>query len=70
MILVRKLVLLCLKLNINFRSTHIEGRSNIYSDKLSRLQIKEFLKMAPWADKDPYRIPAFAQPNACDMTMR
>ena len=39
MFLVRKLVLLCLRLNIDFKSQHIEGKRNSKADALSRLQV-------------------------------
>ncbi|KAK3107485.1 hypothetical protein FSP39_015569 [Pinctada imbricata] len=40
--LVRRLVITALKHNILFKATHIPVTTNIASDKLSRLQIKEF----------------------------
>lgn len=45
MCLVRRLVLQCLKYNILFQATHLPGVTNILADKLSRLQIDEFLHM-------------------------
>jgi hypothetical protein len=45
MVLVRHLVITCLKYNINFRAKHIPGKNNIIADLLSRLQIPEALKL-------------------------
>lgn len=70
MVLIRKLVLLCLDLNINFRAAHVEGRLNIYADKISRLQLKDFQAMAPWAEDVPHEIPQCALPSAIDMNGR
>lgn len=57
MSLVRRLVLSCLRNNINFRSFHIMGSKNILADALSRQEMQKFHKYAPWADPVPAQIP-------------
>ena len=57
MILVRKFVLLCLQLNINFRLEHIPGAKNIIPDLLSRFQIQEARRLAPHLQDHPAHIP-------------
>lgn len=57
MLLVRRLVLTCLKHNILVRSTHISGKSNVLPDLLSRLQIRQFQLIAPHMDEKPTTIP-------------
>ncbi|XP_053395197.1 uncharacterized protein LOC123542500 isoform X8 [Mercenaria mercenaria] len=48
MCLVRRLVLQCLKKNILFKATHLPGVTNVLADKLSRLQIDDFLEMCKY----------------------
>lgn len=55
MILVRHLVLTCLRLNLSVRSIHIPGAENKLPDFLSRLQISE--KAAPDMDPEPTAVP-------------
>lgn len=43
MVLVRRLVLNCLKHNILFQARHIPGLSNVLADHISRQQIQQFL---------------------------
>ena len=50
MALLRRLVLACLRFNINFMSRHVPGRDNVLADRLSCAQVEEFRKLAPWAD--------------------
>ena len=47
MFLVRKLVLLCLRLNIVFKARHISDMFNNKADALSRLQVDRFRQFAP-----------------------
>ena len=63
MILVRILVLACLKHNILFRAKHIPGKYNVIADKLSRLQFAEARQMAPWLDQQSLKIPDPLQPE-------
>jgi hypothetical protein len=51
MLLLRHLVLLCLKNNIYFKAVHIPGTHNNLADSLSRLQVHRFKELAPWADE-------------------
>ena len=57
MILVRRLVLTCMRLNLLFRSVHIVGMFNLYPDMLSRSQISEFRVLAKDMDPDPTEVP-------------
>ena len=57
MILVRRLVLFCLRFNLILSALHIPGIKNQIADALSRLQMKEFRDRAPWADKVATAIP-------------
>ena len=50
MVLVRALTLQCLQHNMVIRGVHIEGRTNILTDSLSRLQVQKFLRLAPNAE--------------------
>ena len=63
MSLVRKLVLICLGLNILFTAHHVLGRNNTLADKLSRFQMKEFHALAPWADHHPTQVPRWISPE-------
>ena len=56
MILLRKLVLVCLKQNIIFKSSHIEGIRNNITDALSRNQLERFAAIAQEADPMPTTI--------------
>ena len=47
MILVRQLVLSCLKFNIFFRAEHVPGVQNTLADAFSRLQVSKFKELAP-----------------------
>ena len=55
--LLRRLVVQCMKCNILFVSKHVPGLENILSDRLSRLQIAEFKRLAPHMDKYPTVVP-------------
>ncbi len=57
MILVRHMVLTCLKYNIMFRAKHIPGKENQISDAISRFKMQEFRRLAPDADSHPTPIP-------------
>lgn len=57
MILLRRLVLQCLRCNILFRASHIAGERNEISDSLSRFQMTRFRSLAPNADEEPVPIP-------------
>ena len=57
MLLVRKLVLLCMKLNILIRAQHISTKLNTVSDMLSRDQIRKALQLAPHLQENPVTVP-------------
>lgn len=63
MFLVRKLVLSCLRLNIEFRARHIPGKLNCKADALSRFQVSRFKALAPHSDKDPTKVPVHLLPK-------
>ena len=53
MVLVRRLVLSALKFNILFKAKHIPGKHNNIADRLSRFQVNEARRLAPWLAKNP-----------------
>ncbi|XP_048757041.2 uncharacterized protein LOC130046337 isoform X1 [Ostrea edulis] len=55
--LVRPLVLLCLRHNIQIKAVHIPGCRNLIADAISRFQWDRFKSLAPQAEKYPSRIP-------------
>ena len=55
--LIRPLVLHCLVHNIQIKASHIQGKSNVIADSLSRLQWSKFFKSFPQADVLPRPIP-------------
>lgn len=57
MILVRRLVGIGLRYNILFKAAHIPGKLNILADHLSRLQVSQFLALAPGVDPQPTTVP-------------
>lgn len=57
MILVRRLVLACLRFNLTFKSRHVPGKSNSAADALSRFQVDQFRQLVPWAEPHPTAIP-------------
>ena len=57
MVLVRRLVLCCLKHNLVLTAEHIAGKDNTIADALSRLQMVRFRELSPQADQDPTPIP-------------
>ena len=50
--LIRRLVIQALRFNIFFSARHIPGLRNVIADKLSRLQMVEFRRVAPYMDKE------------------
>lgn len=60
--LIRFIVLKALKYNFCFKSKHISSSTNIICDKLSRLQVKEALQLAPHLNKCPAAIPLSMTP--------
>jgi len=61
MALVRTLVSACLKYNILFNSRHLPGVDNTLADSLSRFQVDQFKRLAPWARDQPDPVPQHLQ---------
>lgn len=58
MTILRAFTLKCLELNIVAKANHIQGKNNVLSDSLSRLQVGRFREMAPGADQEPAEMPS------------
>lgn len=63
MFLIRKLVFHCLKQNIEFRATHVQGKHNVLADALSRFQLQKFRTAAPHCDQNPTSLSREILPN-------
>ena len=61
MIILRLLVLHCMKNNILIRSTHICGRENKIPDMLSRQQVQQALELDQLLEKEPTLVPLHLQ---------
>jgi hypothetical protein len=57
MCLVRRLVLVCLCMNILLHVLHVPGVQNGPADALSRLQVDKFRALCPTANRAPAAIP-------------
>lgn len=55
--LVRRMVLACMQFNILIHAKHIPGKTNTLPDLLSRLQVKQFQRLAPHMDALPTEVP-------------
>ena len=66
MVLMRKLIVSCLHYNIQFTARHVPGRDNTLADKLSRCQVDEFLKLAPWVNLEPVTVQYHVPPAALE----
>jgi hypothetical protein len=53
MVLIRRLVMCCLKNNVFVRAQHLPGWDNGVADSLSRFQMMRFRKLSPGADLRP-----------------
>ena len=62
MVLLRDLVLSCLRHNILFRTRHIPGLINSRADYLSRFQVTKFKELSPDADEFPSQVPQNLKP--------
>lgn len=51
--LVRRLVVATINFNIVFRCKHVPGKTNYVADNLSRFQLQEARKWAPWLASNP-----------------
>lgn len=66
MMLVRKLVVTCMRHNIHFKAQHVPGICNQLADALSRQQVERFKELAPGAQPLPTQLPPHLQPsNLC-----
>ena len=57
MVLVRRLVVSCMKCNLLIRAVHVPGKQNILPDLLSRFQIDQFRRQAPHMESKPTEVP-------------
>ena len=63
LVLIRHLVLCCLRHNILFRSKHVLGILNRECDLLLRLQVEEFRRLASRVDDKPTLVPPHLLPE-------
>ena len=63
MVLLRDLVLSCLRHNILFQASHIPGLQNSSADYLSRSQVVNFKDIFPEAKESPTQIPENLMPK-------
>lgn len=63
LVLVRALVLSCLRHNILFRAIHLPGILNTKADALSRLQVDKFKSLDQDADQEPTIVPPHLLPE-------
>ena len=68
MILLRDLVLSCLRHNILFRARHIPGLINSRADYISRSQVAKFKALSPEADQLPTPVPENLMPRSWVLT--
>ena len=68
MVLLRDLVLSCLKHNILFQARHIPGLINSRADYLSRFQVAKFKELSPEADDFPTPVPENLMPGSWFLT--
>lgn len=63
-VLLRELVLQCLKHNILFRAVHVPGVLNVKADALSRLQVTKFKSLGQGMDHDRTLVPPHLLPES------
>ena len=63
-VLLRDLVLSCLRYNILFRRRHVPGLQNSQADYISRFQVESFKVIAPQADELQTPVPANLLPES------
>ena len=68
MVLLRVLVLSCLRHNIIFQARHIPGLINSSADYISRSQVTKFKELSPEADQLPTPIPENLLPKSWVLT--
>ena len=57
MAVLRAIFFRCAELNLNLILAHVSGKKNTNADLLSRLQVQEFRRLNPTADRRPTPIP-------------
>ena len=67
-LLLRDLVLSCLRHNILFQARHIPGLINSSADYISRSQVTKFKELSPEADQFPTPIPENLLPKSWMLT--
>ena len=68
MVLIRDLVLSCLRYNVLFHAKHIPGFYNTRADYISRAQVAKFKELSPDVDENPTSIPANLLPKSWSLT--
>ena len=63
LVLVRALVLYCLRHNILFKAVHLPGIYNTKADALSRLQVDKFKSLDKDAELEPTAVPPHLLPE-------
>ena len=63
-VLLRELVLQCLKHNILFRAVHVPGVLNVKADALSRLQVTKFKSLGQGMDHEQTLVPPHLLPES------
>ena len=63
-VLLRELVLQCLKHNILFRAVHVPGVLNVKADALSRLQVPKFKSLGQGMDHEQTLVPPHLLPES------
>ena len=58
MFLLRYLSMLAVRHSFSFTASSVRGKSNPIADALSRFQLQQFRRLAPYADLAPTEIPA------------
>lgn len=60
--LIRRLAVAIMRYNIFLQAKFIPGKSNVVADKLSRLQVDEARRVAPWLNVDATPVPSHLLP--------
>ena len=68
MVLIRDLVLSCLRHNVLFHAKHIPGFYNTRADYISRSQVAKFKELSPDVDENPTTIPDNLLPKSWSLT--
>ena len=60
--MLRKVVVIAMKYNIQFYASHIVGKHNVIPDLISRSKVQKALEMAPWLQKLATPVPPELMP--------